>query len=199
MAFVIAEPCIGTKDTACVDACPVDCIHPKKDTREIRGRRDDIYRSGGVHRLRRVRPRLPRFGDLRARRSAGEVEGVHRAQRQVLRSLAFFSNKKGTPCGCAFSLLRVIHISCSIFSISTSGGSPLVINKLASSSAWGGSVKYAKKKMMGMSAKLVCSRPICAFRWPRGFQKIRNRGHVSGHASVTPTIGLDVLVGFRES
>ena len=31
MAYVIAEPCIGIKDTACVDACPVDCIHPKKD------------------------------------------------------------------------------------------------------------------------------------------------------------------------
>ena len=31
MAYVIAEPCISTKDTACVDACPVDCIHPKKD------------------------------------------------------------------------------------------------------------------------------------------------------------------------
>ena len=31
MAYVIAEPCVGTKDTACVDACPVDCIHPKKD------------------------------------------------------------------------------------------------------------------------------------------------------------------------
>jgi NAD-dependent dihydropyrimidine dehydrogenase PreA subunit len=31
MAYVIAEPCIGTKDMACVDACPVDCIHPKKD------------------------------------------------------------------------------------------------------------------------------------------------------------------------
>ena len=30
MAYIIAEPCIGTKDTACVDACPVDCIHPKK-------------------------------------------------------------------------------------------------------------------------------------------------------------------------
>jgi len=28
---VIAEPCIGTKDTACVDVCPVDCIHPRKD------------------------------------------------------------------------------------------------------------------------------------------------------------------------
>src|ERR1700722_6258101 len=31
MAYVITEPCIGTKDSACVDACPVDCIHPKKD------------------------------------------------------------------------------------------------------------------------------------------------------------------------
>lgn len=31
MTYIIAEPCIGTKDTACVDACPVDCIHPKKD------------------------------------------------------------------------------------------------------------------------------------------------------------------------
>jgi ferredoxin len=31
MAYVIAEPCVNTKDTACVDACPVDCIHPRKD------------------------------------------------------------------------------------------------------------------------------------------------------------------------
>ena len=31
MAYIICEPCIGTKDTACVDDCPVDCIHPKKD------------------------------------------------------------------------------------------------------------------------------------------------------------------------
>ncbi len=31
MAYVIAEPCIGTKDTACVAVCPVDCIHPTKD------------------------------------------------------------------------------------------------------------------------------------------------------------------------
>jgi ferredoxin len=29
--MVIAEPCIGVKDTACVDVCPVDCIHPRKD------------------------------------------------------------------------------------------------------------------------------------------------------------------------
>ena len=31
MAYVIAQPCINTKDTACVNVCPVDCIHPKKD------------------------------------------------------------------------------------------------------------------------------------------------------------------------
>lgn len=31
MAYVIAEPCTGVKDTACVDVCPVDCIHPRKD------------------------------------------------------------------------------------------------------------------------------------------------------------------------
>ncbi len=35
MAYVIAEPCIGTKDTACVDVCPVDCIHPRKDEPEF--------------------------------------------------------------------------------------------------------------------------------------------------------------------
>jgi ferredoxin len=31
MAYVIAKPCIGVKDTACLVACPVDCIHPTKD------------------------------------------------------------------------------------------------------------------------------------------------------------------------
>jgi ferredoxin len=31
MAFVIALPCIGTKDTACVAVCPCDCIHPRPD------------------------------------------------------------------------------------------------------------------------------------------------------------------------
>jgi ferredoxin len=25
MAYVINEPCIGTKDTSCVEVCPVDC------------------------------------------------------------------------------------------------------------------------------------------------------------------------------
>jgi len=27
MTYVITEPCIGVKDRACVDVCPVDCIY----------------------------------------------------------------------------------------------------------------------------------------------------------------------------
>ena len=27
MAYIIAEPCVGTCDTACVEVCPVDCIN----------------------------------------------------------------------------------------------------------------------------------------------------------------------------
>src|SRR5215218_6207542 len=35
MPFIITDPCINTKDTACVDVCPVDCIHPRKDEPEF--------------------------------------------------------------------------------------------------------------------------------------------------------------------
>lgn len=37
MAHVIAEPCIGTKDSSCVDVCPVDCIHPSKGEEKFTG------------------------------------------------------------------------------------------------------------------------------------------------------------------
>jgi NAD-dependent dihydropyrimidine dehydrogenase PreA subunit len=33
MAYVITDTCI--KDFLCVDACPVDCIHPKQDEPEV--------------------------------------------------------------------------------------------------------------------------------------------------------------------
>ena len=32
MAFVIALPCVGVKDTACVAVCPADCIHPRPES-----------------------------------------------------------------------------------------------------------------------------------------------------------------------
>jgi len=37
MAHIIAEPCIGTKDTSCVAVCPVDCIHPGKGEGDFEG------------------------------------------------------------------------------------------------------------------------------------------------------------------
>ena len=42
MPYVIAEPCIGVKDTACVDACPVDVIHPRGDETEFASA-DQLY------------------------------------------------------------------------------------------------------------------------------------------------------------
>jgi len=38
MTYVIQEPCVGVKDTACVDVCPVDCIYeaePQADTKML--------------------------------------------------------------------------------------------------------------------------------------------------------------------
>ena len=32
MAYVITEPCIGTKDAACVDVCPVEAIFALDET-----------------------------------------------------------------------------------------------------------------------------------------------------------------------
>ena len=34
MAYIIAEPCIGTKDKACVDVCPVAAIFVLEDLPE---------------------------------------------------------------------------------------------------------------------------------------------------------------------
>jgi len=35
MAYVIALPCVDTKDKACVEECPVDCIYGKGEDWEI--------------------------------------------------------------------------------------------------------------------------------------------------------------------
>jgi len=59
MTYVIAEPCIGTKDLSCVEVCPVDCIHPTQDEPGFDDEGAVVHRSGGVHRLRRVRRGVP--------------------------------------------------------------------------------------------------------------------------------------------
>lgn len=35
MTYTIAEPCVDVKDTACVNVCPVDCIHHDGDADRI--------------------------------------------------------------------------------------------------------------------------------------------------------------------
>ena len=34
MTYIIAEPCVDVKDTACVDVCPVDCIYGAGDEQD---------------------------------------------------------------------------------------------------------------------------------------------------------------------
>ncbi|MFQ6608349.1 MAG: ferredoxin family protein [Fidelibacterota bacterium] len=41
MTYIICEPCVGVCDTACVDVCPVDCIHPTKDEWDEKGYDED--------------------------------------------------------------------------------------------------------------------------------------------------------------
>ena len=89
MPFVIAEPCIGTKDTACVDACPVDCIHPKKNTTydDARPSFDEVPQLYidpiRVHRLWGLRAGLPGLRDFRAGRPARKVEALHGTKREL--------------------------------------------------------------------------------------------------------------------
>jgi ferredoxin len=47
MAYVIAQPCIGVKDTACVTICPCDCIHPRKDESHF-AEAEQLYIDPGV-------------------------------------------------------------------------------------------------------------------------------------------------------
>ena len=41
MIYIIAEPCVGYCDTACVDVCPVDCIHGPVELEELQDTRDN--------------------------------------------------------------------------------------------------------------------------------------------------------------
>ena len=82
MTYVICQPCIGVKDASCVDVCPVDCIHAREEDEQyyIDPRR--------VHRLRRLRARLPGGRHLRRIRRSRAVDAVHRAERRLLRVVA---------------------------------------------------------------------------------------------------------------
>jgi len=88
MAYVIAEPCIGVKDTACVDACPVDCIHPGKKKVISRAQpssistRRNALTAPPVFRSVRWRPFCPR----RSARQWAHYAGINAAHYEVLTS-----------------------------------------------------------------------------------------------------------------
>ena len=50
MAFIIAEPCVGTCDTSCVEVCPVDCIKGPLEVDEIK----QIQLSGDTAKLANI-------------------------------------------------------------------------------------------------------------------------------------------------
>jgi len=50
MTYIIAEPCVSTCDTACVEVCPVDCIHgPEDKTGEQRQKNLDLTQKGNSY------------------------------------------------------------------------------------------------------------------------------------------------------
>src|SRR5215203_1846537 len=75
VAYVITEACIGTKNTACVGACPVDCIYdgggPLPD------------KSRGMHRLLHVPARVPGGGHLPWRRGPRASAAIRHQGRRV--------------------------------------------------------------------------------------------------------------------
>jgi NAD-dependent dihydropyrimidine dehydrogenase PreA subunit len=77
MPFIITDPCIETKDTACVDVCPVDCIHPRKDEAEFAQATMLLYPKNAS--TRRVRPGMPGCGDLKTSARRRQPEGSRRA------------------------------------------------------------------------------------------------------------------------
>ena len=84
MPFVITDPCIGTKDAACVDVCPVDCIHPRKDEPEFEATTMLYIHPEECIDCGACVPACPVVGDLRERRrDAGQPEGPGRGERRL--------------------------------------------------------------------------------------------------------------------
>src|SRR5579885_2186768 len=84
MAYVIAEPCIGTKDTACVDVCPVDCIHPRKDEPGFDNEKQLYINPAECIDCGACVPVCP-VTDFCSRGFAGEVAKLHSGERRLLR------------------------------------------------------------------------------------------------------------------
>jgi len=84
MAYVIVDTC--TKDELCVEACPVDCIHPKKDEPGFE-EAPHLCRSRGMHRLWGLHSGLSNQFRLRSGRLTRGAGALRREERGVLFAL----------------------------------------------------------------------------------------------------------------
>ncbi len=85
MTFVITEPCIGTKDTSCVDVCPVDCIHPTKNDPDFETAEMLYIDPAECIDCGACEPACPVEAIFEEDAVPEQVEGVHREERGVLR------------------------------------------------------------------------------------------------------------------
>jgi NAD-dependent dihydropyrimidine dehydrogenase PreA subunit len=69
MPYVIAEPCLTTKDASCVEVCPVDCIYEGADQYYIHP--DECIDCGACEPNRVQLVRISRTSELRV--SCGEA------------------------------------------------------------------------------------------------------------------------------
>ena len=80
MAYVITQPCIGTKDASCVEVCPVDCI----SLEDITGERTGWQAWSGAQ----AAEALARYEARKARREREAVEQDQRLEQKALAKLA---------------------------------------------------------------------------------------------------------------
>ena len=106
MTYVINEPCIATKDSSCVEVCPVR-LHPSDPRRAwIRGSRAALHRPGGVHRLRRVRRGVSGRRDHPRGPGPARVAELRREERRLLPTRSEMSAGARPPVGAAEAPLR---------------------------------------------------------------------------------------------
>jgi len=98
MAYVIAEPCINVKDTACVDACPVDCIHPRKNEDDFAAAVQLYIDPVECNRLRSLRSGLSSVSNLCLGGLARKMEGLRTAKCGPLRAQVIV---QAGSCGCS--------------------------------------------------------------------------------------------------
>ena len=82
MTYIITRLCRDCVDTACVAVCPVDCIYAYKGTDHDDVPEPALHPPRRVHRLRRVRARVPLAGHFRGGDRPGTFPGRHPAQLQ---------------------------------------------------------------------------------------------------------------------